>query len=230
MTPTQRVLSRDLLLSLKEHWAWSRAEQRLHSVLWSITSKSCLQGQGRRDLMAESYHLHRCTEVTYHLGCYGTLLLGNLPPLQDWISHITRISQRCADGERKKKKLHRKCFILVMTMLLLAKSPISHHCLCYSSHAVTAECNETRLGWRGGSGCAPRCYFLASYYPKRQTGFAESPLPWVRHTGKGGWGTPLPFIELVSIQIKIIRSIQSHAPGRKMIADRSRRRIFPHSQ
>lgn len=44
-------------------------EQRLSSVLRSITSQSCLQGQGRRDLMAGSYPIHWCTAVGLWLLC-----------------------------------------------------------------------------------------------------------------------------------------------------------------
>lgn len=144
-------------------------------MLWSVTSESCLQGWGRRDLMAESYHIHRCTKVTYRFGCYVTLLLVNLPLLQDWISHITWISQRCTDGERKKKKLHGKCSILVRATFcwlnLLFSTTI------YDTVVTHSQQSTMRLGWQSGglAGCAALRCFRASYYPKRQTAFAESP-------------------------------------------------------
>lgn len=77
----------------------------------SITSESCLQGQGRRDLMTELCHIHRCTRVTYHVGCYVSLLLVNVLPLQDCTSHIIWVSQSETHiWQKEEEKIARKMF------------------------------------------------------------------------------------------------------------------------
>lgn len=96
--------------------------------------------------MAESYHIHRCTKVTYCFGCYMTLLLVNVLSLQDWISRTTYQSIRDAQTEKGRRKnctenvLLGQCFCW---LILLFSTTI------YGTVVTHSRQSAMRLAWAG---------------------------------------------------------------------------------
>lgn len=122
---------------------------------------------------------------------------------QHWISPVTWVRHAQMEKGRRKNCMgsipfqFKQCFFW-LTLLLTTTS--------YDIAIIHSQQSIVRPAWAGLLCCSP--LFPGILLPKEADCLCrEPPLlhPQVSHTSKGG-GTPLPFIELVSIQIKIIRS------------------------
>lgn len=149
------------------------------------------------------------TGATCHLGCSVTPLGLKSPPPQDWVSstNCTSPSKMCRQQKGRRKNY-------MENVLLEFKQ-----CFCWLTLFISAVNDTAVPAWYRST--------RRPAYPSRQTASAEGP-PATGHQ-RGRLGNFSTFCDAGVYSKPDNEKVESHAPGRKVIACRSHRGIFPHS-